>query len=184
MQNIHGWAHLCFLSPCYIDDDHNSEGVIFREFRGHVISTISTADPTRSTMNTTFGIAGVYEPNHEDPKHNDCMDPVLFYQTTLKGYNNSSEQRQSIPITTSNSFLVRRVTGDDAAGLSTEPQDNPDEQCLHFETENFLVGTKAVEHVKKYLGEHVLLTMAGGKTDAEGEQEAVVCIGKIDITIK
>ncbi|KAI8146905.1 hypothetical protein BJV82DRAFT_370691 [Fennellomyces sp. T-0311] len=144
LNTIQGWAHLCFLSP-YQDG-------AFRLFRGHIIASDGS----------THGIAGHYLPNHHDPNRNDCMDPILFYETVIKKYDTGSERR----------LLVRRVAEDDAAGICTDQDDDKENkgQSLSFETERFLVGNKAVEHCRKYLGQE--------------EKDVVVCMGNMNITLK
>ncbi|KAG2224884.1 hypothetical protein INT45_010833 [Circinella minor] len=176
MKNIQGWAHLCFFSP-FADNDG-----AFCEFRGHVISK---GNDLNTTNTTTFGIAGAHLPNHKDPYQNDCMDPILFYQTTIKNYDSS------ISTTIKDTLLVRRVAQDDAAGLYTETYDNQDKQKLIFETEKFLVGSKAIEHVKKYLGQDILKEIKekynnnnnNNTNEEEEEEEIIVCMGNIQINI-
>ena len=172
MRNIQGWAHLCFFSPFA---DNNGA---FCEFRGHVISKAHDLNGANTTTTTTtFGIAGVHLPNHKDPYQNDCMDPNLFYQTTLKSYD-------SISTPMKHTLIVRRVAQDDAAGLYTEVYDNQDKQNLIFETEKFLVGSKAIEHVKKYLGQHVLKEIKGKYDSYNEDENVVVCMGNIQINVK
>ena len=171
MINIQGWAHLCFFSP-FADND----GAIC-EFRGHVISK---AHDLNGANTTTFGIAGVHLPNHKDPYQNDCMDPNLFYQTTIKSYD-------SISTPIKHTLIVRRVVQDDAAGLYTEAYDNQDKQNLIFETEKFLVGSKAIEHVKTYLGQDVLKEIRekyDSYNDYKEDENVVVCMGNIQINFK
>ncbi|KAI9260572.1 hypothetical protein BDA99DRAFT_85445 [Phascolomyces articulosus] len=172
MKNIQGWAHLCFFSP-FADNDG-----AFYEFRGHVISS---TNPT-----TSLGIAGVHLPHHVDPHQNDCMDPHVFYHTTIKTYDDNNNS-------TNHTLVVRRVIQDDAAGLFTEPYDNQGEQSLLFETEKFLVGKKAVDHVKEYLGHDVLkknkmdhnnINNKNNYDDNDDDDDVVVCMGKIQIKIK
>ncbi|KAI7858008.1 hypothetical protein BDC45DRAFT_565898 [Circinella umbellata] len=171
MINIQGWAHLCFFSP-FADNDG-----AFCEFRGHVISK---GNDLNTTHTRTFGIAGVHLPHHKDPYQNDCMDPILFYQTTIKNYDSSS-----ISTTIKDTLLVRRVAQDDAAGLYTETYDNQDKHNLIFETEKFLVGSKAIEHVKKYLGQDILKEIKEkyNNEEEEEEEEIIVCMGNIQINI-
>ncbi|KAG0182725.1 hypothetical protein DFQ29_002645 [Apophysomyces sp. BC1021] len=141
---LSGWAHLCFMKV-----DNNG---IFEQFQGHVID-----NATRST----FGIIGQHV-LHEDPNHNDCMDPDIFYRVVLKDYSDNGCAM----------LLARR-----SAGIVTDPSDNDQHnhgQTCVFETTQFLTGAKAQMHCLTYLPE----------LPQEGSEDWVVCLGTIRLALE